>query len=157
MARKDFVAFYFLLYSMWGCLILNLMAQNITKMRKRIIKFFFPTTKIPCGKRWDETRGSTLILENGRMRTSKKKPPKRGGKKKKLCWEIQQINQNHMNGMSKSGYSRKMFFYMKKVQPKQKQNRKISCKLSTKSEAKVRLMMWISVSTWNRMSVVVCG
>lgn len=56
------------------------------------------------------------------MRTSKKKPPKRGEKKRK-CWKIQQINQNHMNGMSKSGYSRKMFFYMKKVQPKQKQNR----------------------------------
>jgi len=41
MARKDFVAFYFLLYRMWGCLILSLMAQNITKMRKKSITFFF--------------------------------------------------------------------------------------------------------------------
>lgn len=80
---------------------------------KKYYVFFFPTTKIPCGTRWDETRGSSLILENGRLRTSTKKPPKRG-KIKWKCWEIRQINQNHINGMSKSGYRRNMFFYMKK-------------------------------------------
>ncbi len=85
----------------------SLMAQNI-KMRKIIITFFFFNHQ--NSMRHKMRRNKRINFNPGKWKDEdiKEKPPQR--LKKIQFLEMQQINSNHMNGMSKSGYSRKMFF-----------------------------------------------